>query len=423
MKQQHRKPARTLAMALALSSLTTLAQAQEGDGTVINPALAQEAVMEILPAVPADLGLSPEDYVFGNDHTGDLRSVHVLIGPDGHMMPNEAWRLTHPAQCRKQARETFEAVQILTFEILRATETLNGLTRHQYYANARLSDIDVGPEKRLMARRSSTGGSTVGRYPTGSGGKLLLADYDALVPAFRDAMQNLRIDFGAPGDGCGDIRLTHLHGAKVDQEFGFLAGYQNESVPNMTYEWDFGGAGGQGDQIGRHVYNAKGTYTVTVHIGGEGVREGSASIAVAVDDGPIQPKDGTWAISLVNHETEGCAPKIVSGIEKAMVGMFGDEKRETLTFATPFHPEPLMKHAEKLDWAQRGMNTWDTVVADKSGGAMKQKVVLTAEVLSETRIKEVMDHEIIMSARIATLLEGSERCLAVGTYDLTWVGP
>src|SRR5690606_17785185 len=100
----------------------------------------------------------------------------------------------------------------------------------------------------------------------------------------------------------------------------FLAGYQNESVPNMTYEWDFGGAGGQGDQIGRHVYNAKGTYTVTVHIGGEGVREGSASIAVAVDDGPIQPKDGTWAISLVNHETEGCAPKIVSGIEKAMVG-------------------------------------------------------------------------------------------------------
>ncbi|WP_417244545.1 PKD domain-containing protein [Celeribacter sp.] len=423
MKQQRRKPARTLAMALALSSLTTLAKAQEGDGSVINPALAQEAVMEILPAIPAEVGLSPEDYVFGNDYTGDLRSVHVFIGPDGHMMPSEAWRLTHPAQCRKQARETFEPVQILTFEIQRITETLNGLTRHQYFANARLSDIDIGPEKRVMARRSSTGGSTVGRYPTGSGGKLSLADYDALVPAFRDAMQNLGIDFGAPGDGCGDIRLTHLFGTKVDQEFGFLAGYQNESVPNMTYEWEFGGAGEQGDQIGRHVYPAKGTYTVTVHVGGEGVREGSASIVVAVDGGPIQPKDGTWAISLVNHETDGCAPKIVSGIEKAMASMFGDEKRERLTFTEPFHPEPLMKHADKLDWTQRGMNTWDTVIADKSGNAMKQKVDLVAEVLSETRIKEVMDHEIIMSANIANLLGGSERCVAVGTYDLKWVGP
>ncbi len=423
MKQQHRKPTRTLAMAFVLASLTTLAQAQEGDGSDIIPALAQEAVMEILPAIPAEVGLSPEDYVFGNDYTADLRSVHVFIGPDGHMMPSEAWRFTHPAQCRKQARETFEPVQILTFEIQRITETLNGLTRHQYFANARLSDIDVGPDKLLMARRSSTGGSTVGRYPTGSGGKLSLADYDALVPAFRDAMQNLGIDFGSPGDGCGDIRLTHLYGAKVDEEFGFLAGYQNESVPNMTYEWDFGGAGGHGDQIGRHVYPAKGTYTVTVHVGGEGVREGSASIAVVVDDGPIQPKDGTWAISLVNHETEGCAPKIVSGIEKAMASMFGDEKRERLTFAKPFHPEPLMKHADKLDWTQRGMNTWDTVIAEKSGNAMKQKVGLVAEVLSETRIKEVMDHEIIMSANIANLLGGSERCVAVGTYDLTWVGP
>ncbi|MEP3688563.1 MAG: PKD domain-containing protein [Sulfitobacter dubius] len=423
MKKQHRNPALLLAVAFGLSFPPALAQAQDGDGPDINPALAQKAVMEILPDIPAGLGLSPEDYVFGNDHTGDLRSVHVLIGPDGRMMPSDNWRLTHPAQCRKQARETFEPVQILTFEIRRTTETLNGLTRYQYYANARLSDLDVGPKKRVMAKRSSTGGSTTGRYPTGSGGKLLLADYDALVPAFRDAMQNLGIDFGAPGDGCGDIRLTHLSGTKVDQEFAFLAGYQNESVSNMTYKWDFGGGARPGDQIGRTVYKAKGTYTVTVHIGGEGVREGSASIDVVVDDGPIQPKDGIWAIKLVNHDTEGCAPKIVSGIEKAMAEMIGDEKRETLTFAKPFHPEPLMKHAEKLDWSQHGMNTWGTVIADRSIGAMKQKVVMDAEVLSETQIKEVVDHEIIMSAKMAKLLKGSERCLAVGTYDLTWVGP
>ena len=147
MKKHHRNPAQLLATAFALSFLPALAQAQDGNGSDINPALAQKAVMEILPEIPAGLGLSPEDYVFGNDHTGDLRSVHVLIGPDGRMMPSDDWRLTHPAQCRKQARETFEPVQILTFEIRRTIETLNDLTRYQYFANARLSDLDVGPEK------------------------------------------------------------------------------------------------------------------------------------------------------------------------------------------------------------------------------------------------------------------------------------
>lgn len=404
---------------LLLSSMSILAQAQDEGRALINAAIAQDAVMEILPDIPEKVGLSPEDYISGNDHTADTRRVTVRIGPDGHVIPSADWQKYHPAQCRKQARETSAAAQHLTFEMQRITESQDGLTRHQYFAAVRLVDAESG-----LVKKKADGESTVGRAATGGDGLMENPDSEGVPEALNDAMGKLGVNIGTPNDGCGEIRLVHQFGAVVDDEFGFVAGYQNESGPNVTYEWDFGdgSATGSGDQVGRHVYTQKGTYTVTVHVGGEGVRAGSANINVVVkekeEDEPIQPRDGSWSISLTDSDIQDCPPKIAAGVKASMTNMMGKKNRENLNFKTPFHPDPLMKHAKTLSWKQTGTNTWKTVVAEKGSKGISIKVVLEAEVVSPTLIKEVLDQHITMSGPIAKLMGGSGACHATSDYDV-----
>lgn len=316
----------------ALVMLTAPAQAQNSEGAQINAALAQEAVIGILPEIPAGLGLSPADYVAGNDHSAATRLVRVRIGPDGNVMPSAASQEAHATQCRRQGRETNDAAQVLEFKMIRNTESLDGLTRYQYFVFARLTDPEAEGEGTSIHRQGE-GNSTVGQAQTGRDGLMENPDAEGVGEAVREAMENLGVNLGTPSDGCGDIRLVHLFGSVVDDQFGFLAGYQNEAAPDVTYSWDFGDGTviAQGEQIGRHVYTTKGTYTVTVHVSGENVRDGSASIAVTVkeeeEDEPIQPRDGVWNIKLDSHETQGCAPKIASGVASAMSDMMGKNTR------------------------------------------------------------------------------------------------
>lgn len=404
--------------AIFLSFVPVLGQAQDDGASQINAALAQDIVMQLLPSVPNDLGLASEDYVSGNDHTASTRRVTVQIGPDGQMMPSVDWQKNHPAQCKKQARETNSASQRLTFEMLRITESLDGLTRHQYFTTVRLIDAESN-----IVRKKADGESTVGQISSGTGGLMDNPDADGLPDALGKAMQSIGVNLGAPTDGCGDIRLTHQFGSSVDEEFGFVAGYQNESGPNVTYEWDFGDgfAAGSGDQLGRHIYTQEGAYTVTVHVSGEGVRDGSASIAVLVkeeEEKPIQPRNGAWTITLNSHDTQGCAPKIAAAIKTAMTTMIGQKSSETLTFETSFHPKPLMQHAKGLEWEQTGTNTWKTVVADMDNKNMSHKVVLEIEVMSPTLIEEVQTHRIKMSKTLAMAMGGTRNCLGTGDFDL-----
>lgn len=399
-----------LLAALALSCMPALAQAQDDDGSLINAAIAQDAVMGFLPDIPGDLGLSPEDYISGNDHTADTRRVTVRIGPDGHMMPSADWQTYHPAQCRKQARETNEAAQLLTFEIRRITETLDGLTRHQYFASAGVIDAETG-----IFKMKADGDSTVGQASPGSDGLMENPDTEGVPLAFSDAMRKLGVTIGTPNDGCGDIRLVHQFGSVADDTFGFVAGFQNESSPNVMYEWDFGdgSASGSGEQVGQHIYTEKGTYTVTVHVRGEGIRDGTASVAVVVgekeEDDPIQPRDGTWTITLTGNDVGGCGSTLAPALRAAMSNMMGTTNTQALSFMSPFHPEPLMKYAEPLTWEQTGANTWRTVLSGQGNQVISISAILTVKVVSPTMIEEVLDLNVDYQNR---------RCIATSDFDV-----
>lgn len=374
--------------------------------------------MQILPVIPADVGIAPQDYVSIRDGSAGAKHVRVRIGPDGNMMPTADWQDSHPSQCAKQARETGEASSVLDFKMQVNEEEHDGLARYQYFTFARIIDADSN-----IITQQMEGDATVGQQSTGKGGLMDNPDAEGLDQSVVEAFRKLGADLGTPSDGCGDIRLAHQAGVMVDDEFVFVAGYQNQSLPAMEYEWDFGDGSSamSGGQLGRHVYAEKGGYTVTVHVSGEGIRPGSASIGVTVkEEEPIQPRDGLWSIEMTDIQMEGCSPKISGGIETALSEMMGKENTENLEFEEPFHPTPLMKHAKPLNWTQTGLNAWETVVADVNTKAMKQKVLLQAEVISPTLIKEVGKHDIIMSDQMAKLIGGSPHCRATGYYELTW---
>src|SRR5690606_38019578 len=152
----------------------------------------------------------------------------------GNMMPTADWQKSHPSQCSKQARETSEPSSVLDFKILVNEEELDGLARYQYFTFARI--IDAGSN---IITQQLEGDATVGRQTTGKGGLMDNPDAEGLNQSVGDAFRKLGVNVGTPGDGCGDIRLVHQAGAMVDDEFVFVAGYQNQSAPNMQYEWNF----------------------------------------------------------------------------------------------------------------------------------------------------------------------------------------
>lgn len=137
--------------------------------------------------------------------------------------------------------------------------------------------------------------------------------------------------------------------------------------------------------------------------------------------GAIQPRDGTWAIKLTSHHLEGCSPKIAGGVKKAMANLGGKKNQHDLTFAKPFHPEPLMQHQAGLTWTQTGVNTWKTEIAGTKSSAMSMRVVLQAEVVSPTRIEEVGTHYIDISPTLVKIMGGTAHCRAIGNYEVTWL--
>lgn len=100
--------------ALLVSSMPAFAQAQDDDEPGINAATAQDAVMDLLPEIPAEVDRSLDDYISGNDHSADTRRLTLQIGPGGHVISSADWQKYHSAQYRKQAPETNAAAQLLT---------------------------------------------------------------------------------------------------------------------------------------------------------------------------------------------------------------------------------------------------------------------------------------------------------------------
>ncbi|TCT41850.1 hypothetical protein [Martelella mediterranea] len=70
----------TLVGALLVSSMPAFAQAQDDDEPGINAATAQDAVMDLLPEIPAEVDRSLDDYISGNGHSADTRRVTLQRG-------------------------------------------------------------------------------------------------------------------------------------------------------------------------------------------------------------------------------------------------------------------------------------------------------------------------------------------------------
>lgn len=146
-----------------------------------------------------------------------------------------------------------------------------------------------------------------------------------------------------------------------------------------------------------------------------------AGHAVAAGAGEIQPRDGTWSMKLTNHETQGCSPRIAKAAKSGLAKLAGENNEHEITFAKPFHPEPLMKHDSELKWEHTGSNRWATEIAQQGSEAMSMRMVLDVEVISPTRINEIGTYHIDLSPMFVKMMGGSAHCRSIGHYELTWL--
>lgn len=137
---------------------------------------------------------------------------------------------------------------------------------------------------------------------------------------------------------------------------------------------------------------------------------------------PIQPQDGLWKIKMTDSSTQGCTGMLGSAAKAGVKRAMGREGTEQMEFRQPFHPQPLMKHAKDIHWAQTGLNTWRALMAQSGdSSAMRITVTLNAEVVSPTRIKETQWQDFELSGKLAGLMGGSGACRVTAIAELTRV--
>lgn len=244
----------------------------------VSGAVATDAMKQALRtrglAPPPESGLTLDDYVATRIVSGgnaENRHVSVVIGPEGHLLPTRAWRDMHPNYCKQQARYMRGASQFLDFEIYRSTERHDGVTRNQLTVTARLSDVKT----KTTIEQSQGEATNITSEQLDSEGYTA----DALEAAFAKMGPVAE----APDGPCGEVRLQHIGGRNVGDEFVFRAGFPGVHNPSLSYTWNFGdgsappsGAG----KIARHVFGEEGTYEVSVTVEGENVEPGTQTIRV-----------------------------------------------------------------------------------------------------------------------------------------------
>ena len=211
-------PRRILPLALLVVSALLAAPA----GAQVSGAVALDAVETAMRArgltPPPGSALRLRDYIEtdvdaatereaprGSDTSEGVRRVRLWIGPDGRVLPTPEWRSFHPDHCKEQARYMESSAWLLNLKIF-----AEDLGTHN--VAAQVIDVKTGV---IQAQQMS--GWTEG-----------------VAGAVNAAWDALGAEVGAPGDPCGEVRLEHVAGEKVGDEYVFRAGFLGTASTSST---------------------------------------------------------------------------------------------------------------------------------------------------------------------------------------------
>ncbi|MEO3388950.1 VWA domain-containing protein [Mesorhizobium sp. CAU 1741] len=136
----------------------------------------------------------------------------------------------------------------------------------------------------------------------------------------------------------------------------------------------------------------------------------------------IQPRDGTWTVSIGNTAVQGCPAIIADQIRNA--GMQGRAASRDITFADPFHPAPLMEDAEmQVDWRKTGPGGWEANLVQDSMGTASVEARYELTVVSETELREVSRFSMQLPAEMMALIGGGDgNCTSRTSATWNWQG-
>src|SRR5690554_2577343 len=204
--------------------------------TYIDKQDAIDALKEVLedrylePAL--DSGRTLDDYIDVNVSNGSVQ-VSVNLDQNGHLLPNEQWYIdpVNADFCPRQVRYPAEVAEKLNFKMVRNTETVDGVTRDQYFVFAQVLNTETGG---IQAQKE---GDTSVMYDAG-----LPPDQVSLVRGMERALDgltyknsNVSAEPKEPAtDVCGDIRLVHVSGNKVGDDVTFMTGFDGVDSPGLS---------------------------------------------------------------------------------------------------------------------------------------------------------------------------------------------
>ncbi|HET6632954.1 MAG TPA: hypothetical protein VFG73_09650 [Rhodanobacteraceae bacterium] len=164
------------------------------------------------------------------------------------------------------------------------------------------------------------------------------------------------------------------------------------------------------DELGGAHWSTDSRSAIDTECGGDGSNEINLFT-------PIQPRDGTWRMEMVNHRTLGCSSRIAGAAKAAVARKVGQDTTHVFDFQQPFHPHPLMD----ATWMQTGTNRWQSQIVHQGSEAMTMDVAVRAKVISPSQINETSTFTIRMSPQLARIMGGSGNCRSIANFKLTWV--
>jgi len=216
--------------------------------------------------------LSMDDYVSTKPGAMSDQLVGFAIGPDGQLIPTQEWRDYHPEFCKQRSREMLAPESFIEFKVTRTSERLDGAERNQIYVFARLRDAESG---KIIEQHEGEATNMTG---------VDRPDEGDVADALEQAFSKMQASAAPPDSPCGAVPVEHLAGEKVGEDFDFLAGFRGSYGRYLDYTWDFGDGSGP-VSVGKnatHVYNAPGTYVVSVEVDGENMDPATGKVAVEV---------------------------------------------------------------------------------------------------------------------------------------------
>lgn len=164
---------------------------------------------------------------------------------------------------------------------------------------------------------------------------------------------------------------------------------------------------------GDYLWTTESPHAIDLVYGGDGLCDPAVFSAAELE----LPLNGTWELTLTDHQLSGCPDMVASAISGEVI--VGQSEQRQITWPRPFDMSPLTAGNPTANaWVNRGGDLWSTEVFNESGDlGGNARVAMTARILSQ---REIAVTSTFSTDALAAMT--GETCTSTTFSTLRWRG-